>query len=192
MSEIKYALTAGEFNVDATGAAFLNLTPTIPQGVDKTNRIGNKIQYRRMSLRFNAWLSADLGQINYFTRQIRIIMFQPRLPLSSPIVLGDFLDTPANYMSTILGTAVRVIMDKFVNVTPQLSANQLPTSVGRVFKKMTIRINNNVDFRSSINSIPLDVKDTYYICVLSDWLGQALVAYDLQGNWYSRLSYKDI
>lgn len=192
MSEVKYATLASGFNVEAANGYLIGLTPAFPQGVDKNQRIGNKLKYKRLTLKLDFWLAVDAAGAppDWFARGIRIIVFQPRVNLSTPPVLSDILDTPTNYLSTVKGTAVRVMMDKMMAITPSLVATQLSTHLSRVLRKVVFKINNNVTFKSAAETTPLDPKDTYYLLILVD----AIVAntYDLQGSWYTRLSYIDV
>lgn len=193
MSEIKYVTTADGFNFDAFNSRIIALNPSIPQGVDKTQRIGNKIQYKRMSLRFNFWIVGNATAVPNFTQTLRLMIFQPRVAFSNPAATLDIFDTN-NWMSTIKGTAVRVMYDKFFTVTPQQSATaaQLATNTGRIMKKIQFRINNNVTFRDSTVSAPTDYKDQYYAYVSSSVYDTTPNEYNLQGQWFVRISYIDV
>lgn len=192
MSEVKYATESGAWNYDANGTVLTSINPVITQGASKNQRIGNKIKSKRLYLKLNAWISSDTGAADWFTRKLRIVILQPRVAFSVPLQNSDILDDGNNWLSTIKGTAVRVLYDKMFPLTPQLDANQHPSNSGSVTKKMVFRINNNVTYRDSTVNSPTDLKDQYWIFMFSDFLGLGTGGYDIQGNWFVRHSYIDL
>lgn len=194
MSEIKYATANNSASVIANQYYVANITPVFPIGTAKYQRIGSKIRYRMLTLNFSYWCSVNNGAAaaDDFPSLLRIVVFQPRVALSSPFVDTDIFDSTSNYLSTIKGNACRVLYDKMYPVTPTNDANQIGSNTQLVVKKLHFRINNEVNFRDATVGTATDVKDNYYILVYSIYSGSATVAFTIQGGWYSRISYYDI
>lgn len=190
MSEVKYGFVTAPINLDANLLYIQYINPGFNQGVDKYFRIGNKIKYRRLSLRLEFWLNNGIAPVNYFARGCRVIIFQTRLALSAPIVALDFLDT-ANWLSTTKGTAVRIMYDKFMVLTPQGAATTLATNTGHYLKSLHFKVNNNVNFRDVTVNVPTDYKDQYYLVILTDQFAQGANVFNVQGSWFTRLSFTD-
>lgn len=191
ITEIKYSTANNVINIDPNVGFIAYLPPVIAQGVDKNQRIGNRIKYKKLSFRFIINVQT-VAAIDYTPIMVRYIVFQPRTQLSNPIVLADFLDVPTDPLSTIKGTAVRVMYDKMSSLVPTNDANQIGSGPQKHVRKITFMTKNNVTYRDSTVSLPTDVKDTYYFVVLTQVLGQGAGGYLLIGQWFVRQSFIDI
>lgn len=192
MSEIKYNIATAAINQDVNTGYISLLNPSFQQGVDKNQRIGNKIKYRNFTVKLSVFLDETNPTIGYFARCVRIIIIQPRTQFNSPVALLDIFDTNNNFLSTIKGTAVRVMYDKMFTVIPTTSPLQHGTNTQRILKKLVFRTKNSVTFRDSTVTIPTDYKDIYYLIIVTDALAVGAGAYTIQGNWYVRQSFIDL
>lgn len=193
MSEIKYNTASNAANVAVNLFYSTLITPTFAQGTNKSQRIGNKIKYKMLTLNFNFWSAlVNAAQQDYFPTMFRILVFQTRTAVGSPMVDTDFFDTSANYLSTVKGTAVRVMYDELFVLTPTGDANQIGCNSQAIVKSLHFPLNNEVTFRDSTSTVPTDVKDNYYLVVYTNYSGGVNTNLNIQGNWYSRISFYDI
>lgn len=194
MSEIKYNFISATINQDVNTFYVANITVDFPQGVDKDNRIGNKIKYRNLTVKFGILMDETAGgaAVPYLSRVMRVLIVQPRTDLSTPVAMSDIFDLPNNYLSTVKGTAVRVLYDRMANIVPMTASNQLAVNSGRFVRKLVFRNRNNVTFRDSTVNLPTDDKDLYYLIVITDAINSGAGNYTLQGNWFVRQSYIDV
>lgn len=193
MSEVKWSTSNALTVFDGAASAFVTLTPAFPQGVDKFQRIGNKIRYKNFGLRFNLSIAALIGFPTYTPRVLRVVIFQKRVEFSVPLVPVnlDILDTN-DYLSAVKGTTCRVMYDKYFVVTPINAATQLATNTGRIMKKLNFKVRNNVTFRDAGNTVPTDIKDTYFALIITDFFGGAPLQYNVAFDWNARISFVDI
>lgn len=203
MSEIKYSLLNQNtfVNVDAFTGAVVRLNPAISQGVDKDERIGNKIRYKFLQFRMMFRSLDGTNAINPPQMTYRIMIVQMRILPSAGLVLGpaagEIFDNSTSAFTTVYSSIknlnVRVLMDRiYVTTVGQATAGTTypyNTSSYHYIKKK-IRVNNNVTYASSTDNLPTDPKDNYYLVIASDAgaLNDAIlaVAYSM------RISYIDI
>lgn len=190
MSEIKYSNTAATPNSVNVSPQIIALTPDFAQGAGRNNRIANAIKYKRMVMRMNIWAVAAQQNANSVA-QLRVILFQPRLPFSTPNPLvSDILDT-ANFLSPVNAQKARTLYDKQVNLSVWGNNSMASFQLSPMFSKKIRRpINNNVAFRDGAQVTPLDIKDQYYLLVFPS---SAIVNdYTVNVQYYFRISYTDL
>lgn len=192
MSEIKYVVSALNFNNDVNAFTSIDITPVVPQGVDKNQRIGNKIKYKMLTVRIWFHIASGINAVDFNAKVVRLCILQLRTTLTAPVALTDFFDN-GTFNSTVSGTQVRVMFDKCYCMVPALDPNQIaPGNPMKIFKKLHFKVNNNVTFKSVANTEPTDLKDQYYLLLLTDDLGSGLNRYNMQGNVFTRMSYIDL
>lgn len=191
MSEIKYVVEGENFSLDSSAGYIVDLSPEILQGVTKNQRIGDKIKYKRFSLRIDVRLTNKTNSADYTSYGMRVAIVQPRVALDDPISLINIFDSDTNWMSTIKGTAVRVLWDKIMPVSLNGEQAQHAFHMSRFIRKKVFRLNNNVTFRDGTEETPTDWKDTYYMIVLTSNLGTANIA-QIDGSYFTRFSYIDV
>lgn len=191
MSEIKYAYADNVAAFDAFSNYEVYVTPNFPQGVNKNNRIGNRIRYKFLQLRMViacAQLPAAAAPFNI----IRVILWQPRQirnVTANPLNNTQVFNT-ASPLSSINPTGCRILMDKthyFSRWTQQMEPINIAPA--RFYKKK-VRISNNVNFFSSTELTPSDPKDMYYLTIVTN--ASAINQAQITLQWYVRISYTDI
>lgn len=187
MSEIKFSTASNAVNILNNLPFITSLVPTFPQGVDKNNRIGNRIKYKYIQLRFALDLNQGVAPTSS-TAYWRMIVFWTRLPLSVAPALTDILFT-AHFLSSVRNTNVRVITDKTYLLTPAgvVTDTQRPNAV---FYKKKFRTFQEVNFSNAADQIPRDPKDNLYCCLFSNNL-LGVNDTNLDFTWNSRFSYTD-
>lgn len=187
IAEVKYAFAFNAVVILNTVPFISSLVPVFPQGVDKFERLGNRIQYKFLQLRFEIQANVGAAAVSN-NASIRFIVFWTRLPLSIPPAVTDVLDA-VNYLSSIKNTNVRIVMDRTpcLGITGGLINTNRTTNI--LYKKK-IKMFQNVNFSSAADSLPRDPKDNLYAMILTD----SAVANDftINFNWFSRMSYTDV
>lgn len=193
MSEIKYSTSSSSFNVDGSGTLTHDVTPTFNQGVGKNNRIGNKIRYKMLTVNFEVFLARGVNLASGFVPGVRVVIFQGRTDITLTNAFGGIADQ-TTFLTTFKGTAARILYDKFFVIEPwgadDTSAEG--TAPRRVQRKVHFRVNNNVDFLDAADTVPDDQKDRYYIMFVTSQFGATTDQIEIQGSWFSRLSFFDI
>lgn len=69
---------------------------------------------------------------------------------------------------------------------------QTVNDASQIEMKKVFRVNNNVNFINSGQTLPSDPKDQYYLVLICRDVSNAAPSYDFQGSWFSRLSFIDI
>lgn len=179
MSEVKYAnINSGAYEaVDAVNGVVARLNPSISQGVDKSQRIGNRIRYKYLQFRLVFWIGQPggapagtpiLATFRFLIIQMRITPSQGYLVgPSAAEIFNSATTSRRGLVSAINNQNVRVIMDKTRMLGALLFADETGMPSGFVLKKK-VRISNNVNYASGADLYPLDPKDNYYFIVLSD------------------------
>lgn len=191
MSEIKYSYRQDAGNFDGATPQIFALTPSFVQGVGKNQRIGNQIQYKFMIARFSLYVLRGTVPVNQVAG-IRSILFQLRLPLTSPTpVVQDILDEN-DWLSSVKNTNARVLSDKLFFFKPAaisgISAeNNMPS--GTTWRKKR-RIRNKVNFKTTANTDPLDVQDQYYWMLVTN-TGN-VNDYTVSMEYFNKISFYDI
>lgn len=198
MSEVKYATSNGLVNIDAFTGVVIRLNPTIAQGVNKNQRLGNKIRSKFFQFRAICYLLDGTSGANNLIAYIRILIVQPRiLPtngLANGPVLNEIFDinsTAADAMtSSVKNVNVRVLMDKTYSRPTYVGAGWEPGALPTFAIKKKVRLTNNVSYDQSISTLPTDPKDNYYLILLSDV--PAINDQTVNMRWSSRISYVDV
>lgn len=190
MSEAKYGTNYNVTNVPNNGMTTININPNFPQGVDKDERIGNRIKYKSLRLEFHSAAVAAGNNINGVAG-VRILLVQLRLPLNTvPSQVDFFLD--AQWCSPIRHEAVRVLWDKFIYLQV-FNAVVVPvtTNIPATYhKRLRRKIRNNVGFASSAALTPTDPKDLYRLIIVTN--SQTANDYTVIMNWGFKISFIDI
>lgn len=196
MSEVKYAVTELPVNWADNTAFFQKLNPDIPTGVNKDNRIGNRVKTKLLTVKWLIRTGTNANTSQNLEKIVRITIWQQRqiLTLPNPII-ADIYDSPGNFLSTLKGNNIRVMYDKTMNLTPGLSGGGNPTqlSFGHThwFKRKFFRVRNNVNFYDSNADQPTDFKDNYWMTITTSNLGGGNNAGGILGGVYVRQSYTD-
>lgn len=162
------------------------------QGVDKTQRIGNRVQYKMLTLNIWAQLAnVQVATAAYGASGLRVVVIQQRVAFSSPTVYTDIFDSN-EFLSTIKGTACRVLYDKMITVNQVQNTQTLAYDTGRIHRKLHFKVNNHVTFLNAASSLPTDYKDIYYLVIVSPQYSNGANVAFIQGEWFSRLSFKDV
>ncbi|QDJ95250.1 capsid protein [Capybara virus 22_cap1_591] len=191
MSEIKYSTLYEDISGDSANGVIDELTFGFGQGVDKFNRIGNKIKYKMLTIRLDVRLT-NVAAPQYLTQLVRIVVFQTRTEFGGTAVPSAVLDIPLSWDATLRGTVVRVMYDKVFPVTVNGVATQLANVTGRIHRKMHFKVNNNVTFRSSAMTTATDFKDKYYIMITTPQYGGSPNIITTNASYFARLSFVDI
>lgn len=201
MSEIKYGVkyTLGPQQFDLGSYGITNLTPAFLQGIDKPNRLGNKIKYKFLQFRATGYMLDGSSGANPLVAFARVLIVQARVTPSLGIAAGpsigevfDISTSPLFAMtSPVKNTSVRVLLDRtYSNITLQAGvANNLQVSLPLIKIKKKVRVNNNVLFTGSAEVQPQDPKDNYYLIVIGDQ--NALNDAYLTMRWSCRISFLD-
>lgn len=170
MQEIKWSTSKYDSGqAIPSGTYFLQeITPTFVQGVDKNQRIGNRIRYKRLTINGVMWMSEGIAPRSFC--HYRCIIFAARI--NNPGV-ADVFDVVTigggsqGIFSTVKHQNVRVIADHIMPLAIQSNAAnvQIPA-----VKKLRISkpIYNNVDFQSVSTILPTDPHDKIYVVFGSD------------------------
>lgn len=191
-TEIKYNTLGQTLSADATNYVLVELTPSILQGNTKTTRIGNRIRYKMLTVRFLVYLTSLLGAPTYTTRTTRVTIFQSRyliniLSFDPTLVWDDSLD----WKSTMKGQSVRVMYDKMMTLVPQGVATNLGTNSGAFTARLNFKVSNNVTFTGNTEISPGDPKDRYYMIVQCSQRNATPLSFNINGSVFSRLSFID-
>lgn len=192
MQEIKYAVFSfiNSNPIDSSLGNIVNITPAFDQGVDKNQRIGYNLQYKYLQVRYRLVAQSST---NSTSMNVRHIIFQSRTNVNT--LLSDQKTQPIfnvggsnAYLSSINNSYCRVLSDKTttMGIFPNNQNAQLPSNFR--FKKK-IRIHNRVTFNNASQVQPPDIKDNYYMIIVTD-SGLNTTTYGLQ--LVSRISYYDI
>lgn len=194
MSEVKYRTATSSVAFDAASNYQATIVPTFPQGVDKYNRIGNRIRYKYLQFRWT--LQASNGSNNLSRSQcfVRLLLIQSRTvppAVANPLNQGWLFDSPGPtaIVSSIQNQNVRVLMDKsiWLGILDNATLIERPPNI---WGKKKVRINNNVNFINSTDLLPTDPKDNYYLYIISNRTTQNDVTLNLV--WHSRISFIDL
>lgn len=187
MQEVKYSTTNAAFDIATNVPSFQAITPTFSQGAAKNQRVGNTIRYRWLTLRLNIYAIAAAASANSVAT-FRIVLVQLRLPLTTPNPqITDIFDTTSPY-STVKGTNVRVLWDKVISL--QIFGQATNTNFLPVYnKKIRRKINNRVNFGATLDTVPRDVKDTYYLVVYP--ASTVVNDYVITVNYFNKISFYD-
>lgn len=202
MSEIKYATTRPNApqQQDAFNGIVIRLNPDINQGIDKNERIGNKIKFKYCQFRFSFALIRSNVNPPPALFVCRLLLVQLRLLppgglIPGPVLADVFIDatTPDQAIhSSINNDMVRVIMDRTycvqnLDMDPNVANANMPTLI---YVKKKWRQSNHCLFRSVTQITPQDPKDNFYFLMLTNanGNGDATIFY----NYGFRLSYIDL
>lgn len=199
MSEVKYVTkSVNAFQAqDLFNGVVVQLNPPIAQGVDRNQRIGNKVRYKYAQLRLMLYLTKGANPLDPDFQFVRVLVVQPRLLPAGGIAVGpvgtEIFDSPTNTaqqtVSSVNHKAVRVIMDRIYKVAT-LGQGADSQMMSGVYVKKKFKVNNNVLFRSAVQTDPQDPKDNYYLLII----GSAINNGDSTVNYFYqfRISYIDI
>lgn len=196
MSEIKRVVVNGSFNTTNTWA-LTEITPAIPQGIDKDNRIGNKIKYRYFILDVLVWaitLDASVGPAT--TVPVRLCLHTGRSINTSP---GEVLEDGAPAAPSLpwiwvplRPESVNVLKDKKFVITGLAaggtaadSATANVPSIRRI--KLSMRLPRSVTFSSASATQPENPVDRIYLLC-----GSTQANVTVQYYYNGRMSYIDI
>lgn len=204
MSEVKYAVTNFIASDTIDNALIHYLNPSILQGVDKDQRIGNKIKTRKFTIKFSYNINvANSGQstalnINF---GVRVLIIQQRQSVGT-INVSNIFDTSSSWLSTVKPQNWRVMYDKFFLLGPASgftsSAGANATNIDqsapkRILKKLVFSLPNNVMFIDYATATPNDPKDNYWIVVISNAFGLSVSPDFGQAlEVFTRMSYIDL
>lgn len=167
------------------------INPDIVGGTGKTGRIGNKIKYKRMTFAFDFQLGSTIGAFVYAAITMRVLIIQPRVVFTTIPIAADIFDT-TSYLSPVKGFNFRVLFDKMKTLTPQGLATVVGSDPMHFMRRLHFRINNNVNYKDGVTSLPTAPKDLYYVVITSSLQGFGLATYSYQGQWSNRVSFIDI
>lgn len=201
MSEVKYAVGRNAGDYDGNQGFQYLINPEIAIGAGKNQRIGQKIRYKRLTVRFQ--VAARMGTLpvsGTSTQTVRILLVQARVNntgSSYPFFnWDDVFDDSGTNNSTVKNHNLRVLMDQIVdlgilnisNVATSTSMYMLKPSIRRF--KLSVPINNNVEYRNASSTLPTDPKDMYYLLFYSN-NGAPALAVTLYTSYTCRISYFD-
>lgn len=200
MQEIKYSTAVSVGNVtDSFTGLVVRLNPLIPQGVTKNSRLGTKIRFKHFQWRL-IWNSIEnVGNPGVpLVQQYRILILQPRILPAAGLAIGlsnaEVFDNATTgtqcVVSSIRNNNCRVLYDKtFSNAVGYGAGASIGGNPVARHAKLKIRINNNCNFDSNIATLPTDVKDNYYMMMVSD-----AIVNEVNFNWSisTRLSFYDM
>lgn len=199
MSELKWATTAfsGSFNnQEGASLGFVRqLVPTIGQGPNLNQRIGNNIRYKNFKMRFQ--LSAAGNDDTTYRMFTRIIIFQPRMVFddTSASLTYDLLFDPGfkgsnvQYLASTNGKNVRILYDSLTALADNQEYN-LSGAKDYKIVKLNRKLNNKVTYKLAASTLPEDPKDIYYIYII--WpFNNVTVDYVWNLQYHVRISYRD-
>jgi len=192
MSEVKYTTITFDISHDAAAGVLDDLSFLFPQGVDKTQRIGNKIKYKTLTVRFEIQLRALASAIQYDPQLVRVIICQQRAAFSGSPVPSEILDQPQSWNATIRPNTVRVMYDKTWPISITRSATQGSNNTGRIHKKVFFKLRNNVNFRNAAQTTATDLEDIYWICITTTALNATPAQFTVFASYFARMSFIDI
>lgn len=193
MQETKYRTATASGVSDAYTGYYASIVPTFPQGVDKYNRIGNRISWKYLQLRLSVIFVRSGGTAT--TCLARIILFQTRTDLVPPTgststnVWPWLFDTPNGFTSSIRNQNVRVLMDKTRWYSLTDLADVVQWTPGTYIKKK-FPIRNNVNFADATELVPSETKDQIYLAILTN--RSSLGSVNISWIWQSRISFYDL
>lgn len=208
MSEVKYAFVGDTITTGNDGPYYLqgSLNPDIAVGAGKNQRIGSNIRYKRLTVRWVFSLSyiGDYTELNPVVgTYIRFLIVQSRGPDTSPTAPNfsklDIFDAE-DALSTVVGNNFRVIKDRLLPITaanrfvPSSSTSYLPagslTQTPPMYTgKISVPINNHVNFKNSLQLVPSNPKDRYYIFLFMDHPMFSFINLGL--GYFARISFLD-
>lgn len=199
-TEVKYA-TVGFVGTQSTQTAYItNLNPTILNGSGKSQRIGNRIKYKMLTVKFTIFVSLGIGGSLLANQAlvVRVIILQSRQFFSTLPVASDIFDQSAGttaYMSTVGGTAWRVMYDKMRVLTPTQATALIPQNSNdsqEFAANLHFKLGNNVTFSPASQPVPNEPKDLYYLVCVTQNLNNVTNLGQVNANIFVRLSYIDI
>lgn len=192
MSETKYStLFLSGTSIDSGIGYSVNINPVINSGTDKSQRIGNRIQYK--FLQFRAVVRSNFVSGGNSGLVVRVIVWQSRLPYVATSVSSNdsfiFMNTgvASAVVSPLNNQNLRVLFDRLIPMGAANNAANVQLPAIRVFK-LKIRVNNNVNFANSTSTLPTDPKDLYYFTVVTD---QTTTTNTLNITSCTRISFTD-
>lgn len=193
MQETKYRTANADATVDAFTGYVTSIVPTFPQGVDKYNRIGNRISWKYLQFRLSLLFTRAQGTASAVL--VRLIMFQTRTAYQPPTgnsttnIWPYLFDTAPGIVSSIKNQNVRILMDKTRWFGLQDYAD-LTQEVPFWYIKKKIPIRNNVNFISSAELVPNETKDQIYFAIITNRIAATVV--NVNYVWQSRFSFYDL
>lgn len=194
MSEIKYVTQNQFYNGDIVQGFSRDVTPAIPQGTGKKQRIGNVVQYKFLQMRGGFCFVPGTAVNPQTWAFVRVVLVQERqdYPGAPPANINalDWIWDENNPFTSIRNTNVRVIMDKTYKVSTLGNYSNVGESC-LVFFKKKVRINNRVTFMYDNLTLPRDTKDKYRLLIFPDNTNAANNI-TLRGTVCLRYSFIDI
>lgn len=195
-TEIKRAVITGSTTV--TGIQTIQLiSPNIPQGLDKDNRIGNKIMYKFMSLKVSAYaVNNQAGGTGPVMNNVRIALISARV---GGLTAANTIDEGVSTTPSIgtMGIPLRsenvfVMKDKqfllpgLYAATDANSSSAFNMPVAKIFN-WSRRMPRNITFNDSTASGTTVPRGLIYL-----YIANTNVQSSVNVIWSGRMSYIDI
>lgn len=194
MCETKYAVKANSATPDSVSGYETVLTPNFPQGVNRNERIGNRIRYKYFQFRMSLYLYV-VQPVTSPNQIIRVIIWSPKQEYNvvvNPSNNDQLFYNPGvgAFLSSINPSGAKIYMDRtwyFARYAAGMSPIGLPIS--RVFKKK-FRLRNEVNFMDSTQLTPTNPKDQIYLTVVTN--GSTLGQTQMGISFNCRFSFIDM
>jgi hypothetical protein len=145
-----------------TTPTFLALTQPIVEGIVGTQRIGDNIRLKKVSLRF--FVTVSNSSVNR-TTQFRFILFLDKQNVGVLPTIGELLANGADLTS---GYSTEQIKEKRFHILYDRDQVLSLTGPSGVSVQKEFRLNNTVYYRGTTNAVASNGKNSLYCCFFSD------------------------
>lgn len=190
-TEVKRQLITGTQNISGT-QQLINITPAIAQGTDKNDRIGNKVMFRFLTLKINAFAVGAAG-----APQIAVARIGLMTSRKSALTAVDVNEEGISAIPTVQTISMpfrsevcNVLKDKQY-IHPGAGTGLLDSSIfniptARIFK-FSRKIPRTAKYESSVTTGPAEPHSNIYI-----YLANTNANCTTTFSWSGRLSYIDL